>query len=188
MKSKVLSTQCSEERHTVENLAADMKITEHKWGADKLFFDPVYVHDNAPNVTKAPKMMEMPRLGIGCLVHTINPAASSATSIQQVSEILIMGRKIVAIFKRSILATNVSKKKQELLLPNKQHKLIPDCPTRWNSSYDMLQRLSEQSQVRAIVYLETYWKSFVYLLKYNLGYLKARKKNLTGVLKHKKLR
>ena len=94
--------------------------------------------------------METPRLGIGCLAHTINLAANSSTSIKQVSDLLTKARKVVSSFRRSPLALNVLKKKQELLLPNKQYKLINDCPTRWNSSYDMLDRLNEQSQARTI--------------------------------------
>ena len=153
MKSRVLSTQCSKERHTAENLAVDMTKTEQKWGLDKLLFPPTYVHDNASNATKAPKVMETPRLGIGCLAHTINLAATSATSVKQVSDLLTKARKVVGTFNRSPLAANILKKKQELLLPNKQHKLIQDCPTRWNSSYDMLDRLHEQSQVRNIIFM-----------------------------------
>lgn len=147
LKSKVLSTDCSEEKHTSEYLAKDMIATEQKWELDGLLFKPVYVHDNASNITKAPKIMGTPRIGIGCLAHTINLAAGAATSLRQVSELLLKGRKLVTTFKRSTLAATVFKKKQELLLPEKQHKLILDCPTRWNSSYDMLQRLNEQSQV-----------------------------------------
>ena len=145
MKSRVLSTHSTEERHTADNLAADMKANEQKWGINKLLFDSIYVHDNATNVTKAPKIMD--KLGIGCLAHTINLAAISATSIEQVTKILNRARSIVKTFKKSTLAANILKKKQALLLPTKQHKLKQDCPTRWNSSYIMLERLCEQSQV-----------------------------------------
>ena len=147
LKNYVLSTQASEERHSAENLAENMKDTEEQWGIDKLIFPPVYVHDNASNVTKAPKIMDIPRIGIGCLAHTINLAATSATSLREVTNILNKARKIVTTFKRSSLAANTLRNKQELLLPDKQHKLLQDCPTRWNSSYDMLERLNEQSQV-----------------------------------------
>ena len=152
MKSRVLSTHCSQERHTAENLAADMKKTEQNWGLNKLIFDPVYIHDNASNVTKAPQIMDKPRLGIGCLAHTINLAANSATSIQQVSELLNKARKIGSAIKRSTLASIIFKKNQDLLLPSKQHKLKLDCPTRWNSSYEMLERFNEQLQVRMLNY------------------------------------
>ena len=92
---------------------------------------------------KLQRLWKLPGLGIGCLVHTINLAASSSTSIKQVSDLLTKARKVVSTFSRRPLALNVLKEKQELLLPNKQHKLIQDCSTRWNSSYDMLDRLNE---------------------------------------------
>lgn len=148
LKSKVLSTQHSAERHTAENLAKDMEKTEQSWGLDKLLFNPVYVHDNASNITKAPSLID--RLGIGCLAHAINLAACSATSIDQVSLLLAKGRKLVGTFKRSTLAANVLKVKQSLLLPEKNYKLLQDCPTRWNSSYDMLERLNELSEVSSL--------------------------------------
>ena len=148
LKTRVLSTHCSEERHTADNLAKDMQETEQNWGLDKLLFSPVYVHDNAANITKVPKLMPQQRTGLGCLAHTINLAANAATSIDQVANILSKGIKLVALFNRSAYAEVILKRKQSLLLPEKQHKLIQDCVTRWNSSYDMLERLHEQSQVR----------------------------------------
>ena len=147
MKCAVLSTQYSENKHTSENLAADIKQTEERWGMNSLLFKPIYVHNNASNITKAPKLLNPPRIGIGCLAHTINLAASSATSIHRVSYILGKARAFIKTFKKSTPAHIVFKRKQELLLPGNNHKLMLDCVTRWNSSYDMLERLNEQSQV-----------------------------------------
>ena len=62
MKNRVLFTHCSEERHTAQNLALDMKEIEQKWAMNKLLFNPTFVCDNASNVTKAPRLMENPRL------------------------------------------------------------------------------------------------------------------------------
>ena len=131
LKSKVLSTDCSEEKQTSEYLAQHMKTTEQKWGLEHSLFLPVYVHDNAANISKAPKVMDIPRMGFGCLAHTINLAASSATSIEQVPKILLKARTLVKAFKKRHPAAPILKKKQELLLQDKQHKLILECPTRW---------------------------------------------------------
>ena len=51
--------------------------------------------------------------------------------------------RIVSFFHRSDTANTQLKAEQKLLdLP--QHKLLQDCKTRWNSSYDMLERYVEQ--------------------------------------------
>ena len=65
IESSNLSTHCSEERHTAENLPWDRKETECKWGINSC---SIYVHKNATNVTETPKLMETQRSGIGCLV------------------------------------------------------------------------------------------------------------------------
>ena len=114
---------------------------------DELIFDSVFVQDTAANVTKAPKIMEDPRLGIGCLAHTINLSAISATSVKPVVNLVAKAKKLVTVLHKSDQAAIVLKRKQALLLENKMPKLIQECATRWNSTYDMLQRFTEQSQV-----------------------------------------
>ena len=99
MKCKVLTTHSSTERHTSENLANENMLVEQRWGLDKLLFPPVYVHDNASNVTKAPKLMHNPRIGIPCLSHTINLASCAATAVPEVNTIIKKGRMIVGTFK-----------------------------------------------------------------------------------------
>ena len=91
--------------------------------------------------------MEVPRIGIGCLAHSISLAACSAIHLDEVPIILNKARKVVTTFKKSHTAATVLRKKQEVLLPDKKNKLLQDCPTRRNSSYDMLERFNEQSQV-----------------------------------------
>lgn len=62
---------------------------------------------------------------------------------RDVHELLAVGRRIVSYYKRSNVAYKTLEKIQEQLgVP--QHKLIQDEPTRWNSSFYMLERLLEQ--------------------------------------------
>lgn len=60
-----------------------------------------------------------------------------------VQDMIKSAKAIVAFFHRSTKATEKLKELQvQLKLP--ANKIITDCPTRWNSTYYMLQRLLEQ--------------------------------------------
>jgi hypothetical protein len=74
-----------------------------------------------------------------CIGHNLNLAVWDALSIPEISKIVAKGRKVVAYFHRSPLATGILKDKQNLLLPPEfqGHRLIQDV-TRWNSTLDRL--------------------------------------------------
>ena len=57
-------------------------------------------------------------------------------------DLLAKGRTLVSFFHKSSSATDMLVEKQKLLNPDgKELRLIMDCPTRWNSTLSMLQRL-----------------------------------------------
>ena len=62
-----------------------MKQTEQKWGIGKLLLNPIYVHDDVGNATKAPRLMKNQDLALDA-EPTINLAPNSATSIGQVAD------------------------------------------------------------------------------------------------------
>ncbi|KAL0188452.1 hypothetical protein M9458_015551, partial [Cirrhinus mrigala] len=99
--------------------------------------------DNAQNMVNAIK--EATGLGpqIGCFAHILNLAAKKAVAIQQISRLLGKVRKVVTFFHKSTTAAHALKVKQEMLNIS-VHKLIHDCPTRWNTIYDMMERYLEQ--------------------------------------------
>ncbi|KAI4809482.1 hypothetical protein KUCAC02_018361 [Chaenocephalus aceratus] len=69
-------------------------------------------------------------------------------AVNQVSRLLGKIRRAVSFFHRSTTAAHVLEQKQEMLhLP--KHRLINDVATRWNSSYEMVERyLEQQSAVK----------------------------------------
>lgn len=64
--------------------------------------------------------------------------------VNQVSRLLGNIRRAVSFFHRSTTAAHILEQKQEMLhLP--KHCLIIDVSTRWNSSYNMVERYLEQN-------------------------------------------
>lgn len=98
--------------------------------------------DNAKNIINAISEAGLAP-HIGCFAHTINLAAQKATAINQVSRLLGRVQSALSFFHCSTTAANILQSKQEMLKVPK-HKRIHDVPTRWNSSYDMVERYLEQ--------------------------------------------
>ncbi|KAI4824513.1 hypothetical protein KUCAC02_013017 [Chaenocephalus aceratus] len=142
MQSHVLQTRPLYEQHTSTHLAEVLKEVVSEWKLERPGNTIPVTTDNARNIVNA---ISEAGLGpqIGCFAHTINLAAQKATGINQVSRLLGRIRSVVSFFHRSTTAAHILQCKQEMLNVPK-HKLIHDVPTRWNSSYDMVERYLEQ--------------------------------------------
>ena len=83
---------------------------------------------------------------VACFGH-INLAVTSALKNKKAADVLARGRRVVQYFHKSTTAASALKQKQRMLMPEamQDKKLVQDVPTRWNSAYDMLERLIEQS-------------------------------------------
>ena len=83
---------------------------------------------------------------IPCLAHTLQLVIDDGVLAQPcVVNLLAAGRRLVGHFKRSNVNLHALSHIQERL-GLKKHRLIQDEPTRWNTSYYMLERLTEQRQ------------------------------------------
>lgn len=133
----VLQTRAMHDRHTGVNTAEVLTCAEAEWGVRVASLTT----DNASNMKVAARTANM--IHVGCYAHTLNLAAGKATDVNAVGTLLGKIKSVVAYFHRSTIATAILKKKQDLLkLPS--HKLVIDCKTRWNSSFQMVQRFLEQ--------------------------------------------
>ena len=147
----MLQTRQLAESHTAENLANVLKNCFSEWGISDRYI--VGVTDNARNIVNAwNDQLEKPN--IPCVAHTLNLAVGRVLKLGSVANILGHVRNLVSQFHYSTTLAAKLRAKQSLLKMS-QHKLINDCPTRWNSSYDMLSRVLEQQLAICAVLIET---------------------------------
>ena len=99
------------------------------------------VHDNAANAVNAAELTEWPHFG--CVAHTLQLAIKSGLDLPVISRLTAASRKLVGHFKHRILVMSALKGKQAQL-GNKEHHLLQDVVTRWNSTYFMMEHLCEQ--------------------------------------------
>ena len=140
VKSAILQTRAMPERHTAENMANVLQAAVESWGiADKV---DVCVHDNATNIVLAnSRYLEWE--SHRCFAHTLQLAIDDGFKVGAITSAVWAAARLVSHFHHSTAATQALKmKQQDQNLPD--HRLIQHVKTRWNSIYDMFERLLEQ--------------------------------------------
>lgn len=124
------------ERHTAEHLANETKKTLQDW----TLFDKVValVTDNAANMTAAARLGGWPHLP--CFAHSLNLIVQ--TGLKEIAITHKKVKEVVEYFKRSPQAS------EKLRVVEKQMgfpelNVKQDMPIRWNSTYEMFQRILE---------------------------------------------
>ena len=130
--NKCLAVKPAPGSHTADFISSAVDNVLGEWTIDKT--DLRVVTDSGANVKKA--ITQMPMLKWRpCFAHTLQLVVNGGLASRDVSDlpkILTKARSIVGHFRRSPLATTqLEKAQQQLSLP--PHKLLQDCPTRWNS-------------------------------------------------------
>ena len=130
------------ERHTGEHIATMLTGCLESWSlSDKLH---VVVRDNGSNFIAGLQDNGIPN--IPCLAHTLQLIVKDGCLAQPAVMVLTTrARKLVTHYKHSNVALQALFKTQEQLGMSKC-RLIQDEPTRWNSTFYMLQRLLEQKK------------------------------------------
>ncbi|CAK1582297.1 unnamed protein product [Parnassius mnemosyne] len=147
-KTVLLESAHYSEKHTGELLASQLKNTIEAWGLTGKVV--LAITDNAKNIVNAINLLGWKHFG--CYAHTLNLVVDDALKI--VKDTLEKIKNIVSYFKRSSSATDRLIKYQVQQQINIPKKLKQSIPTRWNSTFFMLQRFVElEEAVRATLAL-----------------------------------
>ncbi|XP_035759979.1 zinc finger BED domain-containing protein 4-like [Neolamprologus brichardi] len=112
--------------------------------AEKRTLKKLMVTDGAANMGACARELRLKH--VICIAHTLNLVVKKALDqTPELSDIRAKSRKIVGYFRSSTPAKErLSVVQEQLKKP--QLKLIQKVETRWNSTYNMLQRLFEQRE------------------------------------------
>ncbi|CAH1114915.1 unnamed protein product [Psylliodes chrysocephalus] len=151
LKSALLSTKpLNEISHTAENLSKALNEIFIEWQNDNKIV--CIVTDNAANMIKTCSILQ--KRHMPCFAHLINLVVQD--SLPCVENILKKFKSTVTYFKSSYVAMETFKKEQNTNEGSAPLKLLQEVPTRWNSSFYMIQRINQTSEAlnRALLQLK----------------------------------
>lgn len=134
MSSILIGCQHFTARQTAVEISSLLKELVNKWGIENL--KTMIVSDNAANIVAAVRLCQWRHFP--CFAHSINLIIQSG--LEPVKPLMVKVKAIVEFFKRRSHALSrlneIQKQGGYSVLKLKQ-----DCPTRWISTYDMIDRI-----------------------------------------------
>jgi len=145
LKTPTLAALFLEERHTQAVIADSLRDVACQWNVnDKVV---ACVHDGAANIRDAGGRNNWS--DVHCSAHKLQLCITSAMGVDKVTNNTIAkcigaASRLVGHFAHSPMAVGELKKRQASMFPDSQpKKLVQHCKTRWNSAFDMFERLVE---------------------------------------------
>ncbi|UYV63756.1 hypothetical protein LAZ67_2005522 [Cordylochernes scorpioides] len=134
--------ECSEfpQKHTAENISSWILGVTKKFKLD--FKTVAVVTDNAPNIKAAIKTLGLPHLS--CFAHSLNLVVQRSIN-ESIKSAVDKVKYIAQFFKQSSHAM-AKLREMQANLSTKPLKLKQDVPTRWNSTYEMLDRIMKNRE------------------------------------------
>jgi len=127
--------------HTAENLENFILDSIEKWKISGKV--SAIVHDNAKNISNAVRSLEDNQISdVACAAHTLQLSIKKGIELSDCNKILKKVSSLVSAFHHSPKRTHALEKQLEQV-GKPILTLIQSCPTRWNSTYYMIERLLE---------------------------------------------
>ncbi|KAK7882934.1 hypothetical protein WMY93_029108 [Mugilogobius chulae] len=138
----ILGVSQFQQSHTAQNIAESQKLLMEDWGIKEKV--QCMVTDNAANMKLSVQLLNIRH--VSCFAHTLNLIVKKAIDqTPAMNDIREKSRKVVGLFRSSCKAKEKLNEVQ-VLMNRPTMKLIQEVETRWNSTYDMLERLYEQRE------------------------------------------
>ncbi|KAK0153071.1 Zinc finger BED domain-containing protein 1 [Merluccius polli] len=151
LKDVLLKTIEAPKSHTAENVAKYIGSILDEYKVDRESVLSVTT-DNAANYVNAVER-HLQAVNVPCMAHTINLAVRKGLAVRAI-ETPVSRLKATALHFNKSTTDRYQLECKQKLLGVKPAKLINDCATRWNSTYDMVCRAAEQQAPVAAVIME----------------------------------
>ena len=150
LRSAVLDCHRVHGRHTAEMIQEEAERVLQAFGIrDKVL---AFITDNASNIRKAIKTMDIRRFS--CYAHVLNlVVVDSFKEMKELQEVRDKVSRVVKLTRQSTVAKEKLDSIQKSLGKSPK-KLIQDCPTRWNSLYEMFQRFAELKDAVSLLLID----------------------------------
>ena len=139
-------------RHTAEQIAHELRRVMEEYNIQSKVLTTVT--DNASNIVKA--VSALGHRHIRCYAHCLNLiVVDSIKATKGLAEVRDLVSKVVTQTRQSTSTNDKFHQIQRSLGIQNTKKLIQDCPTRWNSFYEMLERFLSLKDAVSLLMIQT---------------------------------